>query len=173
MSASLTLLLTAAAALAPAELEGLREQVRAAECAFARSMAERDLAAFGRHVAEDSVFFAPGMRRGRAEVLAGWARWFEGARAPFSWAPQQVEVLADGSLAYSTGLVREPGGRAVSRFSSVWRRNAQGQWQVVIDHGGALDEAERARAAEPDARPCAPAVSPGTAPGPAAPATLG
>jgi len=153
MSLAATLML-AAAALSGVELDVLREQVRGAECAFARSMAERNLAAFGRFVAEDTVFFAPGMRRGRAEVLAGWARWFEGPQAPFSWAPQQVELLADGSLAYSTGLVRLPDGKAVSRFSSVWRRNAQGRWQVVFDHGGPLDEAERAKAAEPDARPC-------------------
>ena len=104
MSLAATLML-AAAALSGVELDVLREQVRGAECAFARSMAERNLAAFGRFVAEDTVFFAPGMRRGRAEVLAGWARWFEGPQAPFSWAPQQVELLADGSLAYSTGLI--------------------------------------------------------------------
>jgi ketosteroid isomerase-like protein len=147
-----TLLLLAA--LAAPDLEVLREQVRQAECAFARSMAERDFAAFGRHVADDTVFFAPGMRRGKAAVLEGWKPFFEGAKAPFSWAPQQVEMLADGSLGYSTGLVRNPEGRATSRFSSVWRRNAQGQWQVVFDHGGALSEAEKAKSAEPDARPC-------------------
>lgn len=147
-------LLSTAAGANP-DLETLREQVRLAECAFARSMADRDFEAFARHVADDTVFFAPGMRRGKAQVLEGWKRFFEGAQAPFSWAPQQVEMLADGSLGYSTGLVRGPDGKANSRFNSVWRRNGQGQWQVVFDSGSPLSEAEKAKAAEPDARPCA------------------
>ncbi|WP_374662093.1 DUF4440 domain-containing protein [Inhella sp.] len=146
--------LLAAPAIAQPDLEALREQVRSAECAFARSMADRDFEAFGRYVADDTVFFAPGMRRGKAQVLEGWKRFFEGAQAPFSWAPQQVEMLADGSLGYSTGLVRGPDGKATSRFNSVWRRNARGQWQVVFDSGSPLSEAEKAKASEPDARPC-------------------
>lgn len=153
-----TLLVTAAGcalnAVAAPDLDALRAEVRAAECAFAQSMADRDLTAFARHVADDTVFFAPGMRRGKAAVLEGWKRWFEGPQAPFSWAPEQVEVLQDGSLAYSTGLVRDSQGRAVSRFASVWRRSAQGAWQVVFDHGGPLSAAERDKAAAPDAHPC-------------------
>jgi len=71
-------------------------------------------------------------------VLAGWRAYFGGPRAPFSWAPDQVEVLADGSLAHSSGPVLNPAGTAVARFNSVWRQEAPGIWRVVFDKGSPL-----------------------------------
>ena len=80
-----TAMLAAAAAAAQSSIETRRAEVFAAERAFARSMADRDFAAFGRHVAEDSVFFSGSTAlRGRAAVLAGWQTFFEGPTAPFS-----------------------------------------------------------------------------------------
>ena len=139
---------------AGAEPERWRAEVRAAECAFAKSMADRDFAAFARHLHEDAMFFAPGLRQGKAAVLEGWKPFYAGQQAPFSWAPDRVEVLRDGSLAYSTGLVRDPQGRATSRFTSVWKQVEPGRWLVVIDNGVPLSSAERERADQPDPRPC-------------------
>lgn len=130
-------LLAAAAAPAQSSLETRRAEVFAAERAFARSMAERDFAAFGRHVAEDSVFFSGSTAlRGRAAVLAGWQPLFEGPTAPFSWEPDQVEVLESGELALSTGLVKNPDGVVTARFNSIWQRQPDGRWLVVFDKGG-------------------------------------
>jgi ketosteroid isomerase-like protein len=127
------------------DLAQARAQVWAAECAFARSMAQRDLAAFASHLSAQALFFnGPEVLRGSAAVLAGWTGFFDAPTAPFSWAPDQVEVLADGSLAYSTGLVRNPQGDPVVRFNSVWRQEAPGQWRVVLDKGTPLSAAERA-----------------------------
>lgn len=110
--------------------------VTAAEKAFARSMAERDLARFGDAVADEAVFFTgPTPLRGKAQVVNYWARWFEGAQAPFSWAPDQVEVLDSGTLALSTGPVHDANGKLIGRFNSIWRLEADGQWRVVFDKG--------------------------------------
>lgn len=131
------LLLTAATAVAQSSLEARREEVFAAERAFARTMAERDLAAFGRYVAADCVFFSGNTPlRGRAAVLAAWKPFFDGAQAPFSWEPDQVELLASGDLALSTGLVKNPAGTVTGRFNSIWQRQADGRWQVIFDKGG-------------------------------------
>ena len=131
------LLLTAATAVAQSSLEARREEVFAAERAFARTMAERDLAAFGRYVAADCVFFSGNTPlRGRAAVLAAWKPFFDGAQAPFSWEPDQVEVLASGDLALSTGLVKDPGGVVSARFNSIWQRQGDGRWLVIFDKGG-------------------------------------
>jgi ketosteroid isomerase-like protein len=120
-----------------------REQVFAAERAFARSMAERNLSAFAGFVAEEAVFFTgPTPLRGRTAVVAGWSRFFEAAAAPFSWEPDQVEVLPSGTLALSTGQVRDPAGRVIGRFNSIWRREASGAWQVVFDKGSPPDPAD-------------------------------
>jgi ketosteroid isomerase-like protein len=134
--AAAALLLTAAAA-AQSPLETRRAEVFAAERSFARSMADRDFAAFGRYVAHDSVFFSGSTPlRGRDAVLAAWKPFFDGATAPFSWEPDEVEVLESGELALSTGLVKNPDGVVTARFNSIWQRQADGRWLVVFDKGG-------------------------------------
>jgi len=124
--------------------ESAQEQVFAAERAFARSMADRSLPAFSGHLADEAVFFTGAVPyRGKAEVVAGWTRFFEGAAAPFSWEPDRVEVLQSGALALSTGLVRDPGGKVIGRFNSVWRQEAPGVWRVVFDKGSPPEPGDR------------------------------
>jgi ketosteroid isomerase-like protein len=131
------LLLAAATAVAQSSLEVRQAEVFAAERAFARSMAERDFVAFGRYVADDCVFFSGSMPlRGREAVLGAWKPFFDGAEPPFSWEPDQVEVLASGDLALSTGLVKDPAGTVTARFNSIWQRQPDGRWLVVFDKGG-------------------------------------
>ena len=128
--------LAAAATLAQAGAE-LAAQVRATEQAFATTMADRDFAAFSAFIAEDTVFFGRGDAplRGKAAVEAAWKGYFEGAAAPFSWAPEAVEVLDSGDLALSSGPVRDPAGARVGTFNSVWRRGGDGRWRIVFDKG--------------------------------------
>jgi ketosteroid isomerase-like protein len=113
--------------------------LRDAELAFADSMARRDLAAFGRAIADDAVFLNGGQPlRGKAAIVAFWSRFFEGPAAPFAWAPDLVAVLDGGLLGYSAGPVRNPAGRVFSRFHSTWRReNVNAPWLVVFDNGQA------------------------------------
>ncbi len=99
-------------------------------------MAKRDLDSFASHLAEEALFFgAKDVLRGKGAVVAGWKRYFEGATAPFSWAPQTVEVLASGTLGLTSGPVLDPGGKQIGTFSSIWRREADGRWKVVFDKG--------------------------------------
>ena len=67
---------------------------------------------------------------------AAWKPFFEGPTAPFSWEPDQVEVLESGELALSTGPVKNPEGVVTARFNSIWQRQADGRWLVVFDKGG-------------------------------------
>jgi ketosteroid isomerase-like protein len=115
--------------------ETLAAEVREAETAFAATMASRDRAAFAGYVADDAIFFGDAVLRGRSAVVDGWAMYFVGARAPFSWAPQTVEVLESGTLALTSGPVRNPDGRQIGTFNSIWRRDADGRWRVVFDKG--------------------------------------
>ena len=115
---------------------GLTEQVRRAEIGFAKTMADRDYAAFTSFLAEDAIFVSQSrVLRGAKEVAAGWKRFYEGPRAPFSWEPDQVQVLDSGTLALSSGPVRDPSGKRVGTFNSIWRREPGGKWKVAIDHG--------------------------------------
>lgn len=112
------------------------DQVRAAETAFAKSMADRDLAAFTALLADDTVFWGgKGVNRGKAAVAADWKRFFDGPAAPFSWAPAEVEVLNSGTLGFTSGPVFDPKGNRIGTFNSVWQRQADGTWKIVFDKG--------------------------------------
>jgi ketosteroid isomerase-like protein len=114
----------------------LREQVRARERGFAKTMADRDHAAFQTFLADEAVFFGPaGATHGKAAVAADWKPLFEKPAAPFSWDPETVEVLDSGTLAISSGPVKRPDGTRTGTFNSIWRREKDGQWRVVFDKG--------------------------------------
>jgi ketosteroid isomerase-like protein len=114
----------------------LANQVRATETAFAASMAARDHAAFVKCLDDEAVFFGrTRVLHGKSEVAAGWKPLFEGPKPPFSWAPEQVEVLSSGTLALSSGPVLDPDGKRTGTFSSIWRRAADGTWKIIFDKG--------------------------------------
>lgn len=116
--------------------EQLVAQVRAAEIAFAKTMADRDRAAFLTFVAEDAVFLGGSSPlRGRAAVGEGWKRFYSEPKPPFSWKPELVEVIGSGKLALSTGPVSDPDGKVVARYYSTWRLDPDGHWRVVLDNG--------------------------------------
>jgi ketosteroid isomerase-like protein len=121
-----------------------QDQVFAAERAFAKTMADRDLYAFAGYLADEAIFFTRAEPlRGKPAVIAAWSRFFEGPQAPFSWEPDRVEVLPSATLALSTGLVRDPAGKVVGRFNSVWRQEWPGAWRVVFDKGSPAEPADK------------------------------
>lgn len=137
-------IILAACTAGPSPVTGApaRDQVLAAERAFADTMARRDLAAFATFVDDEAVFFSgPKALRGKRQVIESWAKFFSAPEAPFSWEPDQVEVLGSGTLALSTGPVRDPSGKPVARFNSIWRQSSPGVWTVVFDKGSPLEPA--------------------------------
>lgn len=44
-------------------------------------------------------------------------------------------VLDSGTLALSTGPVRDPKGKLVATYTSIWRLEAPGTWRIVFDKG--------------------------------------
>lgn len=112
------------------------EDVVAAERAFAADAGARGArAAFLAVLADDSVVLSPGPRAGRTvwearEDLAG----------RLEWAPAVAEVAAAGDLAYTSGPWRftpkdsdKPA--AWGEFLTLWRKQADGSWKVLLDHG--------------------------------------
>src|ERR1039457_6885396 len=82
---------------APAQAETnaeLKEQVRQTEIAFAKTLADRNPTAFASFLAAETVFMSGGRAtRGATQVAERWKAFFDVAQAPFSWAPEAVEVL--------------------------------------------------------------------------------
>jgi len=130
------LLLGCAASVLQMAPEEARAQVMATERAFARTMADRDHAAFATFISDEAVFFSgPQPLHGKQKVVEWWTRFYTNPQAPFSWEPEEVEVLASGNLAISSGPVRNPAGKPIARFTSIWRQEAPGRWRIVFDKG--------------------------------------
>lgn len=140
---ALALVIGGAGAAPPTNAE-LKKQVADAERAFAATMKARDHAAFTSFLSEETVFFTgPAPLHGKTAVANAWKRFYDTPAAPFSWEPDEVEVLASGTLAMSTGPVYDPGGKLISRFSSIWRQESPGQWRIVFDRGSEVCDCKK------------------------------
>jgi ketosteroid isomerase-like protein len=134
---ALLALLSACAATPPkGDPAELKRQVADTERAFARSMAERNHAAFSNLISEEAVFFGSNrVLRGKQQVADAWKSFFVKPDAPFSWEPVDVEVLDSGTLALSSGPVRDPKGKVIATYTSIWRLEAPGTWRIIFDKG--------------------------------------
>jgi ketosteroid isomerase-like protein len=117
----------------------LKKQVADTERAFAATMKARDHGAFTRFVSDEAVFFSGSVAlRGKEAVAKAWQEFYDKPQAPFSWEPDQVEVVDSGTLAYSGGPVYDAKGKQIGRFNSIWRLEAPGIWRVIFDRGSPI-----------------------------------
>jgi ketosteroid isomerase-like protein len=113
-----------------------KEQVTATERAFAKTMADRDQPGFAKFISTQAVFFSGEKPiRGKSQVVERWSNYFKDPKAPFSWQPSTVEVLESGNLALSSGPVRDPAGKLIGTFTSIWRLESPHTWRIVFDKG--------------------------------------
>lgn len=116
-----------------------------AERAFAAAaQADGQWTAFRRFATDDAIMFTPQPTN---------AQYWLGGRADppraVEWWPTESYVACDGAVAVNTGGWKRPDG-SVGYFTTVWKRQADGGWKWVVDHGDTL--------ATPRARPDAPRV---------------
>jgi len=145
-------ILLALASPARAESESADPESRVAEVerAFAKSMADRNHAAFESFLSEEATFLSETtVLRGKQAVTERWRAFFAGPEPPFSWAPETISVLDSGNLALSTGPVWDPEGKRLGTYSSIWRQEEPGVWRIVFDRGNKYCE-ESSGAGEQD-----------------------
>lgn len=135
-----------------------------AERAFSRaSESQGTRAAFLEFLARDAVVFRPAPVAGRPV----YERMPAGDPAVLTWAPEAAEVAASGELGYTTGPYavrpsREAAPSSFGRYVSVWAREPDGTWKVLIDAGVRHDPPPAAAAAPPEV--ASPAGPPGLPP---------
>jgi len=127
----------------PIDRAALTEQVRAAELAFAKTVADDDIEKFGTFIDPEAVFIS-GMKetRGVVAVLESWKGSFGPGAPYFEWHPEVVELSPDATFALSRGpwtiRTTDKRGRVKESrgvFNSIWRRQADGSWKVLYDAG--------------------------------------
>lgn len=107
-------------------------QIDAAERAFALAVAQSGIAAgFRQFAAPDAVMFLPDPTPAAAQLNG--ARW----AGDLQWRTQYVAVSPGGDMAFSAGpsVLRAAGRASVGYYLSVWRRQPDGGWKFVVDHG--------------------------------------
>lgn len=132
----LTLGMSHSALSEPLVMKEPGDYVRETESRFAATMEFRDFEGFKSYLSEEAVFFS-GARvlSGKQQVADAWEPYFEGPSAPFSWEPETVEVLESGTLALSSGPVRNASGKLLGTFTSIWRLEDTNKWRIIFDKG--------------------------------------
>jgi ketosteroid isomerase-like protein len=130
------LALVAAALFAGGATAGDFEDMVAAERAFAADASARTLHdAFLAAYDEDGIAFAPGPRNAQRV----WEKR-PANKNKLEWAPEVAEIAASGELGYTSGPWRftaegDEQPSAFGHFFSIWRKDADGKWKVLVDHG--------------------------------------
>jgi ketosteroid isomerase-like protein len=117
-------------------------EVVAAERAFAKAaQTEGANAAFLHFSAPDALVFQPDPRSAKAALAANPI-----PAVPLNWWPAYAGIAASGDLGFTTGPYVIGGGerRGHGWYFTIWRRQPDGSWRWVLDHG------PRTREAAPD-----------------------
>ncbi|HEY2093454.1 MAG TPA: alpha/beta fold hydrolase [Thermoanaerobaculia bacterium] len=127
------------------------EDVRNVETAFAKAFAEQDAAKFFAFVADDATFLASRVTLvGKPEIVKRWTPFFKEKVAPFTWRPERVYVNAAGNVGLSTGPVFDKDGSQAGIYSSVWEKNANGEWKILFDGPGSSSPVDEGFVETPD-----------------------
>ena len=144
-------ILALAASTAAGAGEEKAREVFEAEKAFARAGAERGIReSFLQFFADESVLFAPGPTNGKA-----YYKEYKDKGYKLVWEPNFAAVAASGELGVTTGpwhlekSMTNPEILGYGEFSSVWKRQPNKSWKVVLDLG---IEHEKPSAAPPEAQ---------------------
>lgn len=104
-----------------------------AERAFAAgAQAEGQWTAFRRFATDDAIMFTP-----RPTNAQDWLKDRADPPRSVEWWPTESYVSCDGKVAVNTGGWKRPDG-SVGYFTTVWKRQSDGGWKWVLDHGDAL-----------------------------------
>ncbi len=152
--------------------EDARCAVWSRELSFAASVAAHDERTFVEHLHPQAMFVEgeKSVTRGREAVLAEWRPLLTGESVLLRWHPTSVVVAEGAGTAVSRGpyVIEDPRPNATSRymkglFQSVWVKDADGAWRVLIDGGTARptqitnEEAERIKSEL--SAPCVPGAA--------------
>ena len=119
--------------------------LRQLEGEFAAAVAQHGHGAFIAHFAEDGVEVVDGGGFNTKDDMRKQPPWPEGTS--LTWTPVKAEMSASGDLGYTYGnyiyTAKNKGGKLVTnygKYTSIWKKQKDGQWKVVVDMGNSSPE---------------------------------
>jgi ketosteroid isomerase-like protein len=128
-----------------------------AERSFSRTSEDKGIReAFLTFLAAKAIVFRPGPVEGRPV----YEKMDPANPAVLTWAPEVAEVSASGELGYTSGPYQFSPGRGVEpadfgHYVSIWKKQADGTWKVLLDIGVQHDRPKSQGAAASVATPSA------------------
>jgi ketosteroid isomerase-like protein len=120
------------------------------EAQFAADVAQHGHDAFLTHFADDGVEVVDGGGFDNLEAMRKQPPWPEGTS--LTWTPVKAEMAASGDLGYTYGTyvftAKNKEGKLVpsyGKYTSIWRKQKDGQWKVVVDMGNSSPEPKAAK----------------------------
>ena len=137
----LPLLLLAATSFAKKEKSAKgADLLRELEANFAADVAKHGHDAFLTYFAEDGVEIVDGGGINDKDAMRRQPPWPEGTT--LTWTPVHAEMAASGDLGYTYGnyvySAKNKEGKLVAhygKYTSIWKKQKDGQWKVVVDMG--------------------------------------
>lgn len=124
------------------DVEAAKRAIRMADLELAKAVADRSLQTFVSMVDDDAVFFGKDVSRGKDAVSKAWLPFFTDRNLFLKWHPKEVYVSSSADLGYSIGeyerLGKDSSGnpaRAIGTYVSIWRKQPDGKWKIVLDIG--------------------------------------
>ena len=120
------------------------------EAQFAADVSQHGHDAFLTHFADDGVEVVDGGGFDNLEAMRKQPPWPEGTS--LTWTPVKAEMAASGDLGYTYGTyvftAKNKEGKLVpsyGKYTSIWRKQKDGQWKVVVDMGNSSPEPKAAK----------------------------
>jgi|ERR1700691_2332120 len=120
------------------------------EANFAADVARLGHDAFLNYIADDGVEVVDGGGFDTKEAMRKRAPWPEGTT--LTWTPIEAEMAASGDLGYTYGTyvytAKNKEGRVVvnyGKYTSIWKKQKDGQWKVVVDMGNSSPDPKSAK----------------------------
>ncbi len=124
----------------PVDLEAARSELMEADRAWSETPPNAD--AFVAFTAEGAHFLAPEgpLAVGKEQIREAVAQMFSAPGLALQWETSSAGVSDSGDLGYTFGTfeltVNDAEGHPVTRegkYSTIWRKQADGSWKVVVD----------------------------------------
>jgi ketosteroid isomerase-like protein len=137
------LLVMAACTQAPkVDVEAERAALLAADKAWSQMVSDMDKVTSV--LADDAAFFGNGMPRivGKAAIRQAWTDMSKAPGFSIGWVPEGAVVAKSGDLGYTFGsnqfTLNDAKGAQVTtkgKYVTIWRKQADGSWKVIMDTG--------------------------------------
>jgi ketosteroid isomerase-like protein len=124
--------------------------LRQLEVDFVADVAKHGHAAFLTYFAEDGVELVDGGGIDSKDAMRKQPSWPDGTT--LTWTPVTAEMAASGDLGYTYGnyiyTAKNKEGKLVAnygKYTSIWKKQKDGQWKVVVDMGNSSPDPKSAK----------------------------